>query len=258
MRSRTLQDSPIVFPVNGFRWYATIALVVSAVVVLLVTMIFAAIVYGSSQHLSFYATARALTGMPAVFVQGIAEVAVIAYVLLVLPAVAKTPLAGIGFRKLSSAQFGAVALAAILMFVIVTPIASILQTALHFKTPEEAIALFGRAAGWQRAAFAFFGVVLAPAFEEVIFRLVLFNAMRKWWGLWPGAVVSSILFGLAHAQAPWTPAMFACITLPLAVGGLILCLIYVKTNNAWSNILTHGAFNGFSLVLLLLFPQLAK
>jgi membrane protease YdiL (CAAX protease family) len=101
-------------------------------------------------------------------------------------------------------------------------------------------------------------VVLAPAFEESVFRLVLFNAMRQWWGFWPGAIVSSILFGLAHAQPPFTSAMFLSISLPLAVGGIVLCWVYAKTNNAWSSMITHGGFNALSLILLVVFPQLAK
>jgi membrane protease YdiL (CAAX protease family) len=134
----------------------------------------------------------------------------------------------------------------------------LLQTLLHFKQQEEAIAVFTRATGWQRFAFVLFGVVFAPAFEEAVFRLVLFNAMRKWWGLVAGAIASSILFGLAHSQPPFTPSMLACIALPLALGGIVLCYVYARTNNAWASFLTHGIFNGFTFALLMLFPQLAK
>lgn len=256
--SQISQDSPIVFPSDGFRWFSTIAFVAGAVVVFFLLILIGALAWSVTHHLDVYGTARALAGMPGVTIQSIAELVVVGYIVLLLPAVAKTPLAAIGFRRVSGAQLATIALAAVLMFVIVTPLASVLQTLLHFKTPEEAIALFTKTAGWRKVAFAFFGIVVAPAFEEALFRLVLFNVMRRWWGFWPGAIVSSIFFGLAHSQQPFTPAMFASIALPLAVGGLVLCWVYAKTNNAWSSFITHGSFNAFSLILLALFPQLAK
>lgn len=257
-RSQTLQDSPIVFPSDAFRWPATVSFIIGAAVVFFVLVIVIGVGWGISQHLGAYGTAHALTGMPGVIIQSIVEVIVIGYIIALLPAVARMSPYDLGFRRVGPDQIGIIVLAAIAMFVVVTPLASVLQNILHFKTPEEAIAVFTKTTGWYRAIFAFFGIVLAPLFEEAVFRWTLFNAMRRWWGFWPGAIVSSILFGLAHAQPPFTPAMFVCITFPLAVGGLILCLVYNKTNNAWSSFITHGAFNGFSLLLLLLFPQLAK
>ncbi len=257
-RSQILQDSRIVFPPDAFWWLPTVGFVAGALLIFFVLMAVLAVGWGAWQHLDLYATARAVAGPPGVAIQSIAEIVIVVYIVLLLPPVSKTSLSGIGFRKISGAQLGAIAIAAIAMFLVVTPLASILETVLHFKTPEQAIAMFTRTGGWAKIAFAFFGIVVAPAFEEAVFRLVLFNAMRRWWGFWPGAIVSSALFGLAHAQPPVTPAMFACISFPLAVGGIILCMVYAKTNNAWASMITHGAFNAFSLILLLLFPQLAK
>lgn len=256
--STTLQDSPIVFPANAFRWFATVPFVLGAAVVFVVLVIVGITAFAIGNHLDTVETARAMTSMPGVVIQSIAEVVIIAYIVLLLPSLAHTSAAGIGFRRLSRAQVSTVIAGAVLMFVVVTPLATVLQNLLHFKQPESAIAVFTQTSGWRRAVFIFFGVVLAPAFEESVFRLVLFNAMRHWWGFWPGAIVSSVLFGLAHLQPPYTPAMFLSITFPLAVGGLILCGVYAKTNNAWASFLTHGSFNAFTLILLALFPQLAK
>ncbi|HET6895873.1 MAG TPA: type II CAAX endopeptidase family protein [Candidatus Baltobacteraceae bacterium] len=256
--SQTLQDSPIVFPPDSFRWGRTVAFILGAAVMFLILVLVIGVAWGISQHLDMYGTAHALTGMAGVIIQSLAEVIVIAYIVALLPLVARMPLHALGLRRLTAEHIGIIVIGAIAMFVVVTPLASALQTLLHFKTPEEAIAVFSKTSGWQRVVFAFFGIVLAPLFEESIFRWTLFNAMRRWWGLWPGAIVSSILFGLAHSQPPFTPAMLVCITFPLAVGGVILCLVYNKTNNAWASFLTHGLFNGFSLALLALFPQLAK
>jgi membrane protease YdiL (CAAX protease family) len=253
-----LQDSPIVFPPNAFWWPSTILFLIGIVVVFFFVLLVGMAYWLVTHGFDLMQTAHAMGGMAGVTVQSIAEVVIVAYIILLLPKIAKISLTDIGFRPISSAQLGVIILGAVAMFIIVTPLASALQSLLHFKTQEEAIAVFTRATGWQRLAFVFFGVICAPAFEEAVFRLVLFNAMRKWWGVWSGAIVSSILFGLAHAQPPFTGTMLVCISLPLAVGGLVLCYVYAKTNNAWASFITHGVFNGFTFVLLLLFPQLAK
>ncbi|HEY9180142.1 MAG TPA: type II CAAX endopeptidase family protein [Candidatus Baltobacteraceae bacterium] len=255
---QTSQDSPITFPPDGFRWLGTIGFLISIAVVFIALAIIGTIWYMASNHLDLYGVQRAMMAMPGVTIQSIAEVITIGYILLLLPLVAKSPLADIGFRSLNGRQIGIVVLGAVLMFVIVTPLASLLENVLHFKTPEAAIAVYTHAAGWQKAAFAVFGIVVAPAFEESVFRIVLFNAMRKWWGFWAGAIVSSVLFGLAHLQPPFTGAMFASITFPLMIGGFILCWVYAKTNNAWSSFITHGAFNAITFALLAVNPNLAK
>ena len=257
-RLTTSQDSPITFPPNAFWWLGTIGFLVGIAVVFLVVLLAGTIWYMLSNHLDIYGLQRAMTAMPGVTIQSIAEVLTIAFIIPVLPTVAKTSLWNIGFRPLSSRQLWTVLLGTVLMFVLVTPLASLLQTLLHFKTPEEAIAVYTHAAGWQKAAFAFFGILVAPAFEEALFRIVLFNAMRKWWGFWASAIVSSVLFGLAHAQPPFTAAMWASITFPLMAAGFILCWVYARTNNAWASFLTHGAFNGLTFILLLVNPSLAK
>jgi membrane protease YdiL (CAAX protease family) len=258
----TLPDSPIVFPPDGFRWYWTILFLIGIVVVFLAVMIAGMIWYMASHGLDIYATARAMSGMPGVTVQGIAELFAVAFIAILLPVLARTPPAGIGFRGISGAQIGTAALGVVLMFVLVSLLSSGISTLLHYKSQEAAIAMYEHATGWQRAAFAFFGILVAPAFEEGVFRYVLFNAMRHWWGVWAGAAISSILFGLAHLQPDahnhFTGPMFASITLPLAVGGLVLCWVYAKTNNAWASYITHGTFNGITFILLSVAPQLAK
>jgi membrane protease YdiL (CAAX protease family) len=257
-RSATLPDSPIVFPPNGFSWFWTILFLVGMVVVFFAVMAIGVGWYYATHGMDLAATLRSMSAMPGVTIQSIAEVVAIAFIALLLPPLAQTSLRGIGFQAISGRQVSIALLGAVLMFVIVTPLASVLETLLHFKAQEEAIAVYMHVNGWQKLAFAFFGIVVAPAFEESLFRVVLFNAMRRWWGFWAGAVVSSILFGLAHSQPPFTAAMLISIALPLAVGGFILSWVYARTNNAWASFITHGTFNGLTFVLLTLAPNLAK
>jgi len=256
--STTLQDSPVTFPADGFRVWPTIGLILSAFVLLLVVIFIGFLAWMLAHHGDQYSALRAFAGTPGIVAQGIGEIIVIAYVLGLLPAIAGAPLRRIGFRPISAPAWGGIVVGAVAMVLVITPLASILQTALHFKTPEAAIAMYLRTTGWERVLFVFLGVVLAPVFEECVFRLLLFNAMRKWWGFWPGAIVSSLIFGVAHAQAPFVPAMLASIALPLAAGGIILCAVYARTNNAYASMFTHASFNALTLLLLLFFPQLAK
>jgi membrane protease YdiL (CAAX protease family) len=41
-------------------------------------------------------------------------------------------------------------------------------------------------------------VALAPVFEEVIFRGLLYGSLRARLGVWPAVVLSALVFALAH------------------------------------------------------------
>jgi membrane protease YdiL (CAAX protease family) len=197
-------------------------------------------------------------GLFGIGLQSAAEVAAVLFLLLVLPGISKISLRDLGFRAPAESDSGKIVAAVLAMFILVTALGSILSTALHFKTPELAISVFMHMQGWQKILFAIFAVIVGPVSEEMVFRVFLFNAMRKWWGFWPGAIVSSILFGAAHAQPPFGPSMFVALSLPLAIGGIILCTVYTRTGSVYSNMITHASFNGLSLLLITVAPQLAK
>jgi membrane protease YdiL (CAAX protease family) len=75
-------------------------------------------------------------------------------------------------------------------------------------------------AGQHRALALFALVLLPPILEETIFRGFMFPAMAKRWGVPAGAVISSIIFGVAHWQANISIYTFLL--------GLLLCAMYVK------------------------------
>jgi membrane protease YdiL (CAAX protease family) len=99
-------------------------------------------------------------------------------------------------------------------------------------------------------AFAGFAVVLVPLMEETIFRVFVFNAFARYGGFWFGAIVSGVLFGIAHGDVY---ALF-----PLALGGIVLAYVYSRTRNAYASMITHGLFNAFSIAALVFAPQLTK
>jgi membrane protease YdiL (CAAX protease family) len=80
--------------------------------------------------------------------------------------------------------------------------------------------------------------VVAPFAEEFFFRGFFFTALRNWKGLWPAALITGGVFGVIHAGGS-DPAYLA----PLAVFGVLLCLLYARTGSLWPCIALHCANN---------------
>ncbi len=256
--SPTSAASPITFPPDAFSPGATILTLVGGLLILFGVIIMGGVIWIALHGLDTAAMQRSLIGLFGIELQSVAEIAVVLFLIAVLPVISKTSLRDLGFRAPDMTDAGKIVAAIVAMFVLVTALGSLLSTALHFKTQELAVQVFLHMHGLDKVLFALFAVVVGPVTEEFVFRIFLFNAMRKWWGFWPGAIVSSILFGLAHGQQPFTPAMVVSLSLPLAIGGMILCWVYVRTGSAWSNMITHASFNALSLLLISVAPQLAK
>lgn len=81
-------------------------------------------------------------------------------------------------------------------------------------------------------------VVAAPILEEIIFRGLIFDRLRKGMPVVLAAIIASICFGLAHGQLVWI-----CYTFVI---GLILCYIMHKSNSILPSIAAHMGMNGFS------------
>ncbi|NLT21389.1 MAG: CPBP family intramembrane metalloprotease [Syntrophomonadaceae bacterium] len=86
------------------------------------------------------------------------------------------------------------------------------------------------------------GAVLAPFSEELLYRGVLYPLLRYPLGTGWGMAAAGIIFGLVH----WD----AYRTIPLAVGGAILCYIYEKTGSIFVTTLAHGVWNGVMAVIV--------
>lgn len=82
--------------------------------------------------------------------------------------------------------------------------------------------------------------VLAPLFEEFIFRGMILQNLRKYGNVF-AVIVSSALFGILHGNFAQTPFAFLV--------GVALALIVLETGSIWVSILVHCLVNSFSLVL---------
>ena len=92
------------------------------------------------------------------------------------------------------------------------------------------------------AIIAFSAVVIAPLVEEIFFRGFMYQAFRKTMRLWPAAILTSLIFGLAHIDPS--------IIIPIALVGMILLGIYRWTGNLWSSIITHAGYNAIAVTAL--------
>jgi uncharacterized protein len=86
------------------------------------------------------------------------------------------------------------------------------------------------------------GGIAVPFAEELIFRGVIYKWLRENWGLWPGILISSFLFGIVHVDPSVAGAAF--------VLGIILALVYEYSRSLWSAVLIHAINNSVKIVLL--------
>ena len=88
----------------------------------------------------------------------------------------------------------------------------------------------------------------APFGEELLFRGVLYTMFRERWGIWPGVLLSSLIFGAIHGN--------------LAVGltgfllGILTAIVFEYSHSLWTAILVHSINNSLKIGLLYLLVSL--
>ena len=92
--------------------------------------------------------------------------------------------------------------------------------------------------------FAITALVLAPLFEETLFRGVLLPVLAQRWGGPAAVVVSALLFGIAHLSLGELP--------PLFVLGLGLGWLRLQSGRLGPSVLMHSLWNGLTFANLLL------
>jgi membrane protease YdiL (CAAX protease family) len=137
-----------------------------------------------------------------------------------------------------------------LALVIVSQIVSAVQAKLFGPHPETVAELLKTHHGTLNFVFDFASVcVIAPFAEELLFRGVVFAGLAQRLPLMWAAVLSGIIFGVAHLDA-WSIA-------PLAVIGVGLALLYYRTGSLWPNVVAHATVNTVALVAVYFLPQFA-
>jgi uncharacterized protein len=189
--------------------------------------------------------------VPAIVFQLILEGTAVIAILVALPRLSKFSLRQLGFKPMGISEIGLGIVGAIAMIVIVEGGATLLETLMHQKHEQDVVQLFRQVRGQPFTLwfFTIFAVVLAPFMEETIFRTFFFNLGLRYGGYWVGAILSGILFGAAHADV--------FVFLPLMLGGMLLSYIYYRSGNAFVSMISHGIFNGATILAILFVPQLA-
>ena len=183
--------------------------------------------------------------------QFVLEGGLIAIVLFALPRISKLSLRDLGFRRPNAATVGIAVLGALAMAIVSNGSASLIDYLAHSKHEQDVVEIFkGLHDPATIALFAFFAIIFAPFAEETLFRIFFFNLGMRYGGFWAGAIVSGVLFGIAHGD------IYAAF--PLALGGVVLCYVYYRTRNAYASMMSHALFNAFSICALLFAPNLAS
>jgi hypothetical protein len=78
-------------------------------------------------------------------------------------------------------------------------------------------------------------VIAAPLVEELLFRGLVFGALRARFGFWPSAVLSSLLFAALHG--------LRAIPLTQFVLGVFFCYLYESTGTLATGVFAHSLNN---------------
>lgn len=93
-----------------------------------------------------------------------------------------------------------------------------------------------------RTCLLLIAVVIAPVFEEILFRGLLLPFLVRRIGLTAGIMVVSVLFGGLHLHVP---SLF-----PLFLLSVLFCCAFAATRSLLVPIGMHAAFNGVTVLLL--------
>ncbi len=95
---------------------------------------------------------------------------------------------------------------------------------------------------WLGIGYILMAIIVAPVFEELIFRGIVFPYIVKRAGLISGIAVVSVLFSVMHFHLPSM--------VPLAMLSTALCLAYWRTGSLWVSIGIHVIFNAVTILAL--------
>src|SRR5581483_845995 len=153
-----------------------------------------------------------------------------------------------GYRRIALALGAGACLAGGIGYYIVT---AVYQSLVHLHGSDKLPQSLGVGSSTAAlAAAAVFVCVVAPIAEEFFFRGFIFGALRRWHvviggqdiGTWLAAVITGILFGLAH-----TGSAAAQYLIPLGFLGFVLCLVRWRTRSLYPCMALHSINNSLAL-----------
>ena len=114
----------------------------------------------------------------------------------------------------------------------------------HYETPPHPVlmSIAGLHTPFDRALLFLESAILPPLVEELMFRGLLYPALRERWGIAGGVALSAAIFALVH---PTLPGGF----LPLWTMGAIWAFTYERRGSLLPSILMHALNNGLLIAL---------
>lgn len=94
-----------------------------------------------------------------------------------------------------------------------------------------------------RVYFFLLAVVIAPLFEEILFRGILLPVLARRFGVLAAVAAVSVLFALIHGHAPSLVTLF--------LFSVVLCAGYLFTRSLTTSIVMHALFNAVTVTILL-------
>lgn len=85
-------------------------------------------------------------------------------------------------------------------------------------------------------------VILMPMFEEILFRGLIFNELRKNVNIVVAIILQALIFAVFHGNILQGIYTF--------ILGIILSLLYMWTKSLWANILCHIVYNLFGTIII--------
>ncbi|HSX14366.1 MAG TPA: CPBP family intramembrane glutamic endopeptidase [Candidatus Saccharimonadales bacterium] len=152
----------------------------------------------------------------------------------------------VGLRRVKIGRAIAYVTAALIAFLILVALSFAIVSLFfpHFNADQAQVNEFTQPKGTGALRLSFLALVVIPPFiEEIIFRGFIFPALTKRWGIILGAIITSLLFAIAHWQLN-----VGVYTLILS---LILCMMYYKLRSIWPGIFLHMINNYIAFTALI-------
>ena len=154
-----------------------------------------------------------------------------------------------------ASTWGWTGLIAVSVFVL-SNLVSVAASALGIKPVPTNLPLMEEAIKQWPLALVVFAVAIAPAYEELLFRRVLFGRLLAAGRPWLGIALSSAIFALVH-EVPGIsgngPAAIAQLWLIYGSMGAAFAWLYWRTGTLWAPIAAHGINNATALAALYFF-----
>ncbi|MBE0430009.1 MAG: CPBP family intramembrane metalloprotease [Thermoleophilia bacterium] len=139
---------------------------------------------------------------------------------------------------------------AAVMMVIVMAVAGILQGIyVQFIEPEQPAVteLFGESIISFVVAMVIVAI-LTPVIEEMFFRGIIHQGLEQRYGFWPGALLSSAVFALAHID----PTVY----IPIFVLGFGFAFLMSYTKSVWPAVAAHLLWNTLGVIVQFFPPEM--